>query len=188
MGRTGLETRLRAVDWSRYQQGILRRDIPDCFLGMFSRFAADGERSRSWLEEKILPQGVLVEAAYYAIPFLVEMIREAQSLETVYDLLLPVTMCAQPDAHDEGIVLEETRCSLTRACRERIATGIPYYLRDLRDADLPRSCRTNALLVLGGLPDWSESWPAELRSIREHETDPELRNEIEALLAKVKIA
>jgi hypothetical protein len=96
------------------------------------------------LEHALLPQGLLTEIGCHAIPFLIEIAKWPQAKDVVYDLLVPIAICLDPGACDEATENDWLQRSFAEVCRERMATGIPEFLRDVRDDTLPIACRATA--------------------------------------------
>jgi hypothetical protein len=172
------EHRLRSVDWKRYKQGSCYGSIADNLLGMMSVDTSAGEGYHSRMEAQLLPQGHLVEAAFYAVPFLVEVIAAEKVQEAIYALLNPMTMCSRSDAFDEGIEVEGVACSLTEMCREEIGRGLRFYLRDVRNTALSRICRLDVISVVCELPEWRATWLPFIEKAHEEEGDPEIRDHL----------
>jgi hypothetical protein len=178
-------SRVHAVEWERLRRGVHDMRLPDDLLGLLSETPGTREYHRARLENSLLLQGTLTAAAYYAIPFFVEMTKWEEANETVYALLVIMTICSEPGGYDEGIELGGRSCSLKVACRAEIAKGIPYYLRDVCDQRLTTECRLNALSTVCRFPELRELWLPTVRAALERESIQEIRDQIAEWLADV---
>jgi hypothetical protein len=172
------EHRLRAVEWARYGQGGFGASVAEMILGLISKDDVERQKSCSQLEDCLLPQGVLDEVSYHAIPFLVELIKEGVAPGCVYELLVPMTIAAQPDAYDEGIEIAGEAKSLTEACRRRIAGGLDFYLRDLQNRNLAKDPRLAALSTACRIRERRSEWLPIIRRVYGTEDDAEMRSAI----------
>jgi hypothetical protein len=105
-----------------------------------------------------------------AIPFLLEMIRErwAVDIEVPYEILVSISESAMPGNRDKRILVNGAECSLLECCRLRLAEGADVYVRDVSDASLSITCRTNAAIVVTCVPELGAR-RAVLKSIYEKE-------------------
>ncbi len=167
-----------SVAWARELPGGSGAAIAESILGLLS--ADETERNNSYftLENYLLPQGVLDEASYHALPFLLKLVRDRVALGYIYELLVYMTISAQPGAHDKGIQINGEAQSLTSACLARIVDGLDLYLRDLQDRELPKDCRFGALSIMCRLCEHRTTWLPVVQQVYETEQDPELRSDI----------
>src|SRR6266545_4610453 len=149
--------RVHSVDWNRYRQGIAALDIGDHLVGLTLPSLELRRDHRACLERQLLPHDTVAEAGYYALPFIVELLRAGEASALIYDLLHVMASACESEAYDEGIVLGHSSRSLTGACRTQMTLGLPVYLRDLADAALPRYLRRDALLLVGRFDDWRDT-------------------------------
>lgn len=183
---TDFERRVRAVAWHRYEHDCCGASIPDGIVGLTSVDDVKRRESCDRLEDCLLPQGVLIEASYHAIPFLVELIRDDMAPECVYEMLVLMTIAAQPDAVDEGIRVNGDLRSLTESSRNRIADGLGSYFRDLQNRGLSKDRRLAALSIVCRLRERRDEWLPLVRRVVDAEEDPEMRREMLDWLSDVE--
>ncbi|WP_437710023.1 hypothetical protein WMF45_35615 [Sorangium sp. So ce448] len=186
MSANDFERRVRAVEWYRYEHDCCSAFIPDVIIGLISGDDVRRQESCDRLEDCLLPQGVLVEASYHAIPFLVELIREGMAPGCVYELLVLMTIAAQSDAYDEGIRVNGNLRSLTESSRGRIADGLGSYCRDLQNRNLSKDRRLAALSIVCRLRERRDEWLPLIRRVYDAEQDPEMRREMLYWLSDVE--
>jgi hypothetical protein len=177
------KTRVGSVEWGKFDRchtGSVAANI----VNLLSDDPMIKETHLRQLERNLLPQDVLCEAAYYAIPFLLELLQDERARGSVYEILPLLAICSQPEAYDARFAPDGEEQSLTRACRASLEAGVSYYVRDVQDRSLPNSCRLNALSTVCRLRDRKNDWFPAIRRAFDTESDPEMRQAIEEWLSE----
>ena len=106
--------------------------VPEALLGLIS--AADETRNQSYwrLDNEIVLQSDLYEAAYFVVPILIQMLREkpAHGREEIYDLLYELANGYAPETivchRSDGHIVP-----LKQGCREEIKKGMSIFKSDM---------------------------------------------------------
>ncbi|MFO0549814.1 MAG: hypothetical protein U0271_15585 [Polyangiaceae bacterium] len=161
------ERRVLAADWSAYEQPGFG-SIPRAILGLAQ--ATPGERS-AWqdaLELCLLPQASLGDGTPYAIPLLLDLLRERIASEEILYVLMLIAICTEDrSSGDLGV-----------QCRQGLRSGLNVLVGCLLDAELPTAVRSLALDVICRLVENRCAWEPILRRLSDSDIDSELRSEI----------
>ncbi len=85
------------------------------------------------LDNYVVLQGTLHESAYFAIPYILDILlssHRAAIRVAAYDLLIEIA-CAVPNPDRPKIQINDGVKNLREACREAVATGIAEFAPDL---------------------------------------------------------
>jgi hypothetical protein len=139
---------LSRVAWSEKAVASGTADkVPQAVIGLLSP-EADVRNSSYWqLDNVVVCQSDLYEAAYFLIPFLVRLLDEKAQFgrDRIYDLLYEIANGYAPPSvklrTNEG---DET--TLKMACDREVRKGLNVFFRDTTDED-PRVCAKAKELV-----------------------------------------
>jgi hypothetical protein len=123
--------------------------VPSALLGLTSP-NENARNSSYWrLDNEVVCQSDLYEAAYFTVPFLIAMLRDSvpHGRERIYDLVYEI---ANGSAPAEVMVQSPNgiRMPLKDACAEEILKGMDVFTRDVSDPDPRISKRATDLLDL----------------------------------------
>ena len=132
-----LQQELSGVNWSEKSVASGKADkVPAALAGLLSPDENLRNRSYWQLDNEIVLQSDLYEAAYFVIPFLIRCLSEkvAHGRDRIYDLLYeiahghaPTSLVCRTKEGDE--------ISLEDACAREVNKGLEMYLRDTTDAN-----------------------------------------------------
>lgn len=151
--RSDFVERLRAVPWHRIRVQVGdASDVPEALLALArTRDAAETDAAYWRLDNHVVVQGALYEAAFHVIPFVLELLadRAGPGRVALYDLLVEIAN-GQPAHPGDLVVADGGPVDLRAACRSRIRAGLDVARRDLTDggADPPVRDRALDLLLL----------------------------------------
>jgi hypothetical protein len=140
------------VPWKEKKVAYGKADkVPDALVGLLSDDEAIRKRSYWGLDNVVVLQSDLYEAAYFVVPFLIRMLRERvpHGRDLVYNLLyeianghtLPTVKCRTMEGDEIG---------LRDACLREVNKGTAIFTRDLSDENpLIRSKAAELLELLG---------------------------------------
>lgn len=142
------------IPWEtkRVLPGTKADRIPEALCGLLSE-NPDIRKQAYWhLDNCVVVQSDLYEAAWYVIPFLLEILQASVDAgrEEVYDLLYEI---GNGGARPEQVIVHEngTTYPLEAACREEVIAGWPLYLADMHHERL--SVKGKALELIESLPE-----------------------------------
>ncbi len=171
---------LDSVPWGELKQAHgTSGHVPDAILGLVSE---DAQRRREayWkLDNYVVLQSDLYEAAYYVIPFLLQILENPSTLnrrEYVYDLLIEIANGGAPELFT--VIHSNAEWPLALACRDRVAAGAALFVSDA--AGGASKIRERALGLLMSLREYSETFASDLRKLS---ISPNIDAEIRATLA-----
>jgi hypothetical protein len=131
---------LRAIPWSQMSVASGKADhVPQALAGLVSPDERLRDRSYWQLDNEIVLQSDLYDAAYFVIPFLIQYLRERvpHGRDRIYDLLIeigrgfaPPTILCRTTEGDSVPVRD--------ACVREILKGFGVFLRDTADPRRPR--------------------------------------------------
>ncbi len=147
---------ISSVPWNdiKVASGSAER-VPEALMGLLSPDEETRDRSYWRLDNEVVLQSDLYEAAYYIIPILVRMLGDkVAGRARIYDLLYeigngyapPTTLCRT----HEGYLMP-----LRFACYLELAKGSSVFVRDTTDRD--HSIAIKATELLGLLGNWHTS-------------------------------
>jgi hypothetical protein len=128
---------LSAVPWG--QKSVASGSaahVPQALAGLVSPDAAVRNRSYWQLDNEVVLQSDLYEAAYFVIPFLIRFLSEKSphGRDRIYDLLFEIANGEAPTTitceTSDGDVLP-----LKQACAGELKKGLSVFRRDTSDAD-----------------------------------------------------
>jgi hypothetical protein len=125
--------------------------VPEALIGLLSPDEETQKRSYWRLDNHVVLQSDLYEAAYFVVPILVQMLgdRVTHGRERIYDLLYeiangyapPTTLCRAKDGR---------LTPLRQACAEELNNGLPVFNRDTMDEDPRVAVKAGELVKLLG--------------------------------------
>jgi len=130
--RDELLRRIAAVDWGNRRTSYGNAsNVPDALANLTSQRADARDRAYWSIDNYVVVQSDLYEAAYDVAPLLVELLRERPEYgaEEIYDLLFEIANGHGVD--DTRILVDGHNIPLRAACRKAIRAGEPLFLADL---------------------------------------------------------
>lgn len=161
-----LARRLRAEPWERLEEaGGAATGVPDALLALAAATDPDDIRRAYWrLDNHVVVQGSLHEAAYPLLPYLLELLaadRHRPSRVALYDLLVEIAAGRPATAGGEA--------DLGEACRALVReAGLGMVVDDLVADGTDEAIRDRALHVLMAV----ETDPDELADVLDRVPDP----------------
>ena len=141
---------LTAVAWSEKSVASGKADmVPEALAGLLSTDENLRNRSYWQLDNEVVLQSDLYEAAYFVIPFLIDFLRVkvVHGRDRIYDLLYEIA-----NGHAPSSILCRTKdgdeVPLMDACLREVKKGISVFRRDLTDANHRISQKAKELLDL----------------------------------------
>lgn len=157
--------------------------VPSAIRGLVSEEKAVQEASYWKLDNHVVLQSDLFEAAPYVVPFLLEILSSSDGYgrQRVYDLLYEIAN----GYADEGIMSEfdGEEVSLVSACRKVSLRGLNLYFEDLSDES--SNVREKALELIVSLNDEKQSIVPRLEKLLVRENDPEFRQLLQQAIAEI---
>jgi hypothetical protein len=140
---------LARVDWKNiYTAHGTAEHVPDAIMGLLSSDPNQRDRCYWKLENYVVLQSDLHEAAYYVIPYLIAILRKNPQYGAceVYELLREI---------GNGYASTKTTCRtfdgrtmpLMKACHEEVRKGLDVYRRDAASTS-DDAVKTRALALL----------------------------------------
>jgi len=138
------------VNWRQLRQAHGSAEhVPSAIKNLTSADAKTRETAYWQLDNHVVLQSGLYEAAFYVIPFLVEILEgDSEGCDYAYDLLFEIA---------NGCAAQEIKCfygdeelELGEACRAVISEFVPIYLQEVTDVN--SMYREQALSLLKSLP------------------------------------
>jgi len=136
--------------------------IPGAIRGLIAEDKQTREMSYWKLENYVVLQSDLYEAAFYVVPFLLEILSSdiKEGRERVYDLIFEIGNGYAPKRYKIKN-LDGELTSLAEACRASVIKGMEVYINEVQDKT--SQAREKALDVLFSL---EEKWNTVLDSLR----------------------
>jgi len=132
-----LDESISHVRWNEIKVASGKADhVPEALIGLLSPDEEMQERSYWRLDNEVVLQSDLYEAAYFVIPFLLQMLDERvpHGRERIYDLLYEI---ANGDAPSTSLcrTRDGRLMPLREACTEELSRGLRIFDRDTVDED-----------------------------------------------------
>ncbi len=143
---------INSVDWDSLKQAHgTSGHVPASLLGLISDDPNLQMASYWKLENYILVQSDLYEAAYYVIPFLIEILKSDNhtAKKYAYELIYEIANGHAPESLK--CVHDGEEVSLSNACRQAIGAEIDLYISEVKNTS--SAVRANALTLLISLID-----------------------------------
>ncbi len=141
---------LRTVPWDQKSVASGKADhVPQALLGLVSPDNSLRERSYWQLDNEVVLQSDLYDAAYSVIPFLIQYLwdRVPHGRDRIYDLLIEIGGGFAPST-----IMCQTRegdsIPLQDACAREIRKGFRVFLRDTGDQDVRIAAKAKELMEL----------------------------------------
>lgn len=175
---------LNNINWSKLKQAHGNAGhIPDALRGLTSPEKKIREKSYWKIDNYVVLQSDLYEAAYYVIPFLIEILESGMKngRSLVYDLLFEI---------GNGNASETSKCKykgefipLEKACRRSVAEKIPLYLKDAEESDI--SIVKKALELLSSFTEYKSEILPKLYLLLEKAPDGRQRELLEEAISEL---
>jgi len=128
---------LHAIAWSEKAVASGKADkVPQALVGLLSPDEKVRDRSYWQLDNEVVLQSDLYEAAYFVIPFLIDSLKATVPFgrERIYDLLYEIAHGDAPSTTvcrtNEGDIVP-----LNQACAGELKKGLALFLRDTTDGN-----------------------------------------------------
>ncbi len=171
----------KSIDWSCFKQAHGDAShVPDAIKALVSDDESTREKAYWKLDNFVVLQSDLYEAAFYVIPFLVEILlsKVFSGREHVYALLSEIANGYAPDS--VTIQVDGNDMPLTLACRTLVLEHVDVYLDEVKD--IQSGYRDSALDLLGSLNEKSGDIRAALENVLITEKDLEIKVLIKEVL------
>ena len=158
--------------------------IPEAIRGLISNNEQIRRKSYWKIDNYAVLQSDLYEAAFYVIPFLLEILSSdiVEGRERIYDLLYEIGNGYAPDEYkirnNDG-----TLSTLREACRKPVLDEINLYIEELRNRNSP--ARKQALDLLFSLEEANDVIIDVFTKLLSDEPEGELRKEMEKMLTEI---
>jgi hypothetical protein len=155
-------------------------------LGLLSPSAHERERAYWSIDNCVVVQSDLYEAAFRVVPCLIALLEEGHQVgrDLIYELLYEIGHGYAPDfvtcMADDGTALP-----LREACRSGVGRGLRIYLRDV-ELGQTRAIRHNALEVVIILREYRDESVPRLKEFLERETDRQFQEEIRSAIDELE--
>jgi hypothetical protein len=175
---------MEKISWANLKQAHGSSEhVPAAIKGLISDDEKEQEASYWKLDNHIVLQGDLYQAAFYVIPFLLEIlaanIRNGRSY--VYDLLFEIANGFAPEevpCDYDGVTL-----TLTEGCKRAVAGGLNLYLEEISDNN--SICRENALDLIVSLEEHVGSAVSRLIELKGKEINREFQAKLEEAIVEI---
>lgn len=172
------------INWARLTQATGNSEhVPSAIKGIISNDEKEQEASYWKLDNHVVLQGDLYQAAFYVIPFLLEIL--AATIQSgrryVYDLLFEIANGFAPkevSCDYDGVTL-----TLTEGCKRAVAGGLNLYLEEVSNNN--SACRENALDLIISLEVFAGNVIPRLIEIKDREASPEFQEKLEEAIAEI---
>ena len=174
------------INWAELKQANgYSGHVPEAIKGLISADKLDQEASYWKLDNHVVLQGDLYQAAFYVVPFLLEILasKVKNGRAYTYDLLFEIA---------NGFALEETPCvyngdtlPLTEACKSAVVGGVDLYLNEV--SNISSTCRENSLELLVSLGERAEYILINLQKIEGEETDSYFRSKLKEAIVEIRL-
>jgi hypothetical protein len=139
-----------SIDWEKLStnHGTAAR-VPRALEGLTSEDPEERRRSYFGLDNVVVLQSDLSEAACAVVPFLIEMLRRRPTYgrDLIYDLLFEIANGYAPDDYLWNTA-DGRKILLRVACLEEVKKGVEVFGRDLADPDESVRSQASELLEL----------------------------------------
>lgn len=174
------ENRIRAFPWDQYTRAEYGAPVPETLLSFLADTGPSADGCRT-LELCLFERDCLTEATSHAVPFLLELVARGHGAHGVYEFLSLILVCA--DLAEDGLYpVDEATRSFAAACRQRVAEGLPLFLRHLQAPQIEVDSKSDLVSIVCRLPALREQWLPVLRHLYEAEPDPHLHAELKSWL------
>jgi hypothetical protein len=184
-GRKIVFNNIDEVNWSELRQAHGDAGhVPEAIKGLIASDPKVQEASYWKLDNHIVLQGDLYQAAFYVIPFLIEILKSniQSGRNYVYDLLFEIANGCAPD--EVSCVYDGLNLPLTDACKRVIADNINTYLAEVANAS--SDCRESALDLLISLEEQQDKIISKLSDVRNKENNSSFRSKLEEAIAEIE--
>jgi hypothetical protein len=166
-------------------------------LGLLDRDIEVRKKNYWKIDNVVVVQGGLYEGAFFLVPFLLEMLRvNATAKEEIYNLLFEIANGVSRPESQIRYSIQETpfvfylpRPSagifepLCCACRGAVLRGLPLFMRDLENGNLPE--KRKALDLLTSFIEHKYLVRTFLKNLAEKETDSDFSQQLLATLSEL---
>lgn len=175
---------INKIEWDNLKEAEgTSSGVPNALRGLISEDPEIQKASYWKLDNHVVLQSDLYEAAYYVIPFLLEIIKAGgrSGRNYVYDLLYEIANGYAPD--DSLCVHNGQELPLTDACRKAVSDGIDLYFSELGDKS--SAGREKALELLISLGESEKTILPRLNALLALEEESEFRKLLEEGVSKL---
>jgi hypothetical protein len=177
--------KMNGIDWRNLQQAHgTASHVPEAIKGLVSEDERVRERSYWLLDNYVVLQSDLYEAALFVVPFLLEILSSEieHGRDLVYDLLFEIgNGYAPPEVSCKGLNGETV--SLGEACRDAVLEGLNIYLGEVKTVD--SKARLKALELLASLNEIEDTIRIELEDILSKEENGAFRVELKRVVKEM---
>ena len=163
------------IEWDRIRTAENNASgIPSALRGLVSDDPEISESSYWKLDNHIVRQSDLYEAAYYVVPFLLEIVNASLHLGKAYayDLLYEIANGYAPA--DQICLHNGIEFTLSDSCRKAVESGVEIYFSEIIDTSSTE--RRKALELLVSLGKYERSILPRLKELLTTEEDPEFKS------------
>lgn len=177
---------LNKVKWPEIRNASgTSEHIPEAIKLLASSQEKEREEGYWQLDNYVVLQGDLFPAAFYIIPFLIEILQTDRGCSNtqVYNLLFEIA-----NGCSSSTTLYEVNgkdMPLDAACRTRLADSSGLFIQHLKDEN--SSYKDGALDLLFSLNDIIDNLSAELMQVLHKETDTDIKKNIEEVLQEISL-
>ncbi|TQV68069.1 hypothetical protein [Denitrobaculum tricleocarpae] len=176
---------LYKIDWAHICQAHGdSHEVPTAIEGLISPDPEVQESSYWRLDNHIVLQADLHEAAFYVVPFLAEILKAGlrPGRKYVYRLLIEIANGSAPD--DRTCHYDGTEMPLTQACRASIGESVNLYLDELSTRD--RDLRIEVLDLLASLQVHRDRILSHLTAMKARGEFDQIDNELGEAISMMK--
>ncbi len=176
---------LNDINWNALKcAGGNASQVPNAVQGLISKDARIRNASYWQLDNHVVVQSTVYEAAFYVIPFLLEILSSdiKQGREEIYELLYEI---GNGSAHSTDNIQDTsgTFIPLQKACRVRVISGIELYINEIRDK--LSEARVEALLLLASFEEMYDVIHNTLEKIYANEQNKAFRKELLEVIKEI---
>lgn len=163
---------LDSVNWKNINQATGDSShIPAALMGLISKDVTKRNNAYNKLDNHVVVQSDLYEAAFYVLPFLMEIIKSDDvSKKHSYELLFEIANGIGPD--NVYCQYNNEKLLLQNACRQYVIDHFRHFLYDLENTS--SKYRKASLSLLGSLHELKNETVPILQKICNNETDQKM--------------
>ena len=175
---------LNEINWRELRQAHGdSTHIPKALRELISGDVAKEEQACWNLDNHVVLQGDLYEAAFYILPFCYEILESdiSSGRKRVYDLLFEIANGYE--ARAVSCTFKDEDMSLTDACRNSILDQKELFLKEVSNRS--SSCRVKALELLCSFYEISDYLIEQLVEVKETEKDESFKLRLEQEISEL---
>lgn len=139
------------------------------------------------IDNHVVLQSDLYQAALIVAPVLIEMLKEPETLhgrDLIYDLLYEIGNGWAPES-EKYLNIHNELVPLKTGCREEVIKGLAIYLEEIKN--IKSKARSKALELLVSFEEAGEKVLPELKNLVPGETDIDFKNELLAAIHEIEV-